>query len=156
MPPLGLRNSWGYNPVGWMVPDPVLAPGGWAEVRAAVAALAAAGIETVVDVVLNHTGEGDELGPTLSLRGLDNASYYRLARDPRFYENDTGCGHELALERPAGVRLAMDTLRTWARCGGVHGFRFDLATTLGRRAEGFDPCGATADRHRSGPGPARH
>jgi glycogen debranching enzyme GlgX/4-alpha-glucanotransferase len=135
---LGLRNYWGYNPVGWMAPDPTLAPGGWAEVRAAVAALAAAGIETIVDVVFNHSGEGDELGPTLSLRGLDNASYYRLADDRRFYANNTGTGHELATERPAVLRLVTDALRAWARRGGVHGFRFDLATTLGRRAGGFD------------------
>ena len=135
---LGLRNAWGYNPVGWMAPDPTLAPGGWVEVRGTVAALAAAGIETVVDVVFNHSGESDELGPTLSLRGLDNASYYRLADDPRYYRNATGCGHELALDRPAGVRLVMDALRAWARRGGVHGFRYDLATTLGRRADGFD------------------
>ncbi len=136
---LKLHNAWGYNPVGWMAPEPTLAPGGWAEVRAAVDALAATGIETIVDVVFNHSGEGDELGPTLSLRGLDNASYYRLAANPRFYENSTGCGHELALDRPAGLRLTMDALRAWARRGGVHGFRFDLATTMGRRADGFDP-----------------
>ena len=137
--PLGLRNYWGYNPVGWLAPDPSLAPGGWAEVRAAVDALAAVGIETVVDVVYNHSGEGDELGPTVSLRGLDNASYYRLADDRRYYANATGCGHELATEHPAVLRLVMDALRTWARRGGVHGFRFDLATTLARRAGGFDP-----------------
>ncbi len=136
---LGLSNAWGYNPVGWMVPDPRLAPGGWAEVRAAVAALAAAGIETIVDIVLNHSGEGDADGPTLSLRGLDNASYYRLRDDPAGYVDDTGCGNTLALNRPAVMRLAMDTLRCWVRRGGVHGFRFDLAVTLGRRAVGFDP-----------------
>ncbi len=136
---LGLRNYWGYNPVAWMAPDPMLAPGGWDEVRAAVDALAAAGIETIVDVVFNHSGEGDELGPTLSLRGLDNASYYRLADTKRFYANATGTGHELATERPVVARLAMDAMRAWARRGGVHGFRFDLATTLGRRAGGFDP-----------------
>jgi glycogen operon protein len=136
---LGLRNAWGYNSVGWLVPEPSLAPGGWDEVRAAVAALAAAGIETLVDMVFNHSGEGDELGPTVSLRGLDNASYYRLAANPRYYENATGTGHELALERPEAVRLVMDSLRAWARRGGVHGFRYDLATTLARRAEGFDP-----------------
>ncbi len=139
LPALGLRNYWGYNPVGWMAPEPTLAPGGWAEVRAAVAALAAAGIETIVDVVFNHSAESDELGPTVSLRGLDNASYYRLAENPRYYANSTGCGHELAAERPAVARLVMDSLRTWARRGGAHGFRFDLATTLGRRADGFDP-----------------
>ena len=136
---LGLPNYWGYNSVAFMVPDPRLAPGGWAEVRGAVAALAAAGIETVLDVVLNHTGEGNALGPTLSQRGLDNAMYYRLAGNPAEYVNDTGCGNTLALDRPHVVRWAMSMLRAWARWGGVHGFRFDLATTLGRRADGFDP-----------------
>jgi glycogen debranching enzyme GlgX/4-alpha-glucanotransferase len=136
---LGLTNYWGYNPIAWMAPDPRLAPGGWEEVRAAVAALAAAGIETILDVVLNHSGEGDELGPTLSLRGLDNATYYRLREDGRFYVDDTACGNTLALDRPPVLRLAMDALRAWTRRAGVHGFRFDLATTLGRRADGFDP-----------------
>jgi isoamylase len=138
--PLGLTNYWGYNPVAPIAPDPRLAPGGWAEIRSTVAALAHAGIETIVDVVLNHEGEGDQLGPTLSLRGLDNATYYRLRRDdPRFYVDDSGCGNTLALDRAPGVRLAIDALRGWAREGGVHGFRFDLATCLGRREDGFDP-----------------
>jgi glycogen debranching enzyme GlgX/4-alpha-glucanotransferase len=137
--PLGLTNYWGYNPVAFCAPDPRLAPGGWDEVRASVGTLEAAGIETILDVVLNHTGEGDELGPTVSLRGLDNASYYRLdAGNPRLYANDAGCGNTLALERPAPLRLAMDALRRFAELGGVHGFRFDLATTLARRATGFD------------------
>ncbi len=132
--PLGLSNYWGYNPVAFGAPDPRLAPGGWDEVAASVGTLAAAGIETILDVVLNHSGEGDELGPTVSLRGLDNASYYRLdPADPRFYANDAGCGNTLALERPPVLRLAMDSLRRFAIRGGVHGFRFDLATTLGRR-----------------------
>ncbi|MDR3510303.1 MAG: glycogen debranching protein GlgX [Caulobacteraceae bacterium] len=140
LPPLGLSNYWGYNPVSFMVPDPRLAPGGWAEVRAATDALAAAGIESVLDVVFNHSGEGDQLGPTLSLRGLDNATYYRLATDDMAdYIDDTGTGDTLALDRPAGVRLVMDSLRTWRRLGGMTGFRFDLATVLGRRADGFDP-----------------
>ncbi|WP_091737446.1 glycogen debranching protein GlgX [Phenylobacterium immobile] len=140
LPPLNLTNYWGYNPVAWMTPDPRLAPGGWAEVRAATDALAAAGIETLLDVVFNHSGESDELGPTLSLRGLDNAGYYRLqAGRPDRYVNDAGTGNVLALERPAGMRLAMDTLRTWATLGGIEGFRFDLATTLGRGPAGFDP-----------------
>ncbi len=134
---LGLQNYWGYNQVGFLAPDPRLAPGGWPEIRAAVAALAEAGIETILDVVLNHTGEGDVLGPTLSFRGLDNASYYRLQDGA--YVNDTGCGNTLALDRPPMLDLAMDSLRAWARFGGVHGFRFDLAATLGRRPEGFDP-----------------
>jgi glycogen operon protein len=138
--PLGLTNAWGYNPVSLMVPDPRLAPGGWAEVRAATDALAAAGIECVLDVVFNHTGEGDALGPTLSLRGLDNAGYYRLQTDdPSSYVDDAGTGNVLALDRPAGVRLAMDALRLWRRVGGMAGFRFDLATVLARRADGFDP-----------------
>ena len=123
-----------------MAPDPRLAPGGWAEVAASVAAIQAAGIEVVVDVVLNHTGEGDQFGPTVSLRGLDNASYYRLMPQDRLVPvNDAGCGNILALDRPPVVRLAMDALRAWATFGGVDGFRFDLATTLGRRADGFDP-----------------
>lgn len=135
-----LTNYWGYNPVTFMAPDPRLAPGGWAAVAASTAALRAAGIEVILDVVLNHTGEGDRYGPTLSLRGLDNASYYRLTpRDLSVPVNDTGCGNTLALDRPPMVRLAMDTLRTWATLGGMDGFRFDLATTLGRRADGFDP-----------------
>lgn len=138
--PLGLRNYWGYNPVTQMAPDPRLAPGGWAEIRAATDALAEAGIETILDVVLNHSGEGDELGPTLSQRGLDNAGAYHLRADnPALYANDTGCGNMLAMHRPAQVRLAMDALRAWSRRGGIRGFRFDLATTLARRADGFDP-----------------
>jgi len=138
--PLGLTNAWGYNPAALMAPEPKLAPGGWADIRAAVEALHAAGIEVIVDVVLNHTGEGDELGPTLSLRGLDNAGYYRLNPDnPARYIDDMGCGNCLALDRPAVVRLAMDALRTWVRRAGIDGFRFDLAPALGRRPEGFDP-----------------
>ena len=136
---LGLSNYWGYNPIALMAPDPRLAPGGWEEVREAVAALHRAGIEVIVDVVFNHTGEGDELGPTLSLRGLDNATYYRLRSDaPRHYVNDAGCGNILAMDRAPVLRLALDALRAWAEFGGVDGFRFDLATTLARRTEGFD------------------
>ena len=138
--PLGLTNYWGYNPVALCAPDPRLAPGGWAEVRAATDALGAAGIATVLDVVLNHTGEGDDLGPTVSLRGLDNAGYYRLRPDqPSRYVDDAGTGNTLALDRPPGLRLALDALRAWRRHGGVSGFRFDLATVLGRRDDGFDP-----------------
>jgi len=140
LPRLGLSNYWGYNGVALLAPDPRLAPGGWSEVRAAVAALQEAGIAVLLDVVLNHTGEGDELGPTLSLRGLDNASYYRLRPDdPSRYVNDTGCGHTLALDRPPVMRLAMEALRVWVGRAGIDGFRFDLAPVLGRRADGFDP-----------------
>ncbi len=133
----GLTNYWGYNSVAFLAPDPRLAPGGWQEVRETVAALADAGIETIIDIVLNHTGEGDMRGPTVSLRGLDNASYFRLADGALV--NDTGCGNTLALDRPHSLRLAMDCLRAWANFGGVHGFRFDLAPVLGRRKDGFDP-----------------
>jgi glycogen operon protein len=138
--PLGLANYWGYNPVGLMVPDPGLAPGGMAELAACVAALHEAGIEVLLDVVLNHTGEGDERGPTLSLRGLDNATYYRtLPGDGARYANDACCGNTLALERAPVLRLAMDALRHYALAAGVDGFRFDLATTLARHGHGFDP-----------------
>jgi glycogen operon protein len=140
LPPLGLTNAWGYNPVFLGAPDPRLAPGGWAEVRAATDALHAAGLEVILDVVLNHSGESDEFGPTLSLRGLDNAAYYRLIPgDGAHYINDMGCGNCIALDRPASIAMAVNALRRWMTQGGVDGFRFDLATAMGRRDWGFDP-----------------
>jgi glycogen debranching enzyme GlgX/4-alpha-glucanotransferase len=140
LPALGLSNYWGYNPIALNAPDPRLAPGGWPDVRRAVEALQAAGIAVILDVVLNHTGESDELGPTVSLRGLDNAGYYRLQPDnPRLYENQAGCGNVLALERPQALRLALESLRTAALRAGVDGFRYDLAPVLARTASGFDP-----------------
>lgn len=140
LPALGLSDYWGYNTMAFMAPDPRLAPGGIDDVRKAVAALHGAGIEVILDIVLNHTGESDELGATLSFRGLDNAGYYRLdPHDRALYVNDTGCGNTVALDRPAPLRLAMDAMRYWAIAAGVDGFRFDLATTLGRRMTGFDP-----------------
>ncbi|OJW22802.1 MAG: hypothetical protein BGO51_23645 [Rhodospirillales bacterium 69-11] len=140
LPQIGLHNYWGYNPVAFLAPDPRLAPGGWDEVRTAVTALQDAGFHVLLDVVLNHSGEGDELGPTLSLRGLDNTGAYRLRRDdPALYVNDAGTGNILALDRPPMVALAMAALRIWAERGGFDGFRLDLATTLGRREDGFDP-----------------
>jgi glycogen debranching enzyme GlgX len=138
LPALNLTNYWGYNPMAFLAPDPRLAPGGWKEVRAAVDALHAAGLSVILDAVLNHSGESDELGPTLSFRGLDNAGYYRLAADRSLYVDDAGCGNILAMDRPAPLRLGMDALRAWARYGGMDGFRLDLATTLGRRDSGFD------------------
>lgn len=138
LPPLGLKNYWGYNPVAFMAPDPRLAPGGWREVRCSVAALQAAGFDVLLDVVLNHSGESDELGPTLSLRGVDNSTFYRLAYNQAHYCNDAGCGNVLRFDHPAVVRLAMDSLRAWALLGGVDGFRFDLAVTLARLGDGFD------------------
>jgi glycogen operon protein len=140
LPPLGLSNYWGYNPIAFCAPDPRLAPGGWPEIRAATAALGEAGIEVILDVVFNHTGEGDALGPSLSLRGLDNRAYYWLdPADPGRYLDYAGTGNALRCDHPQTVRLVMDALRTWTRRGGVAGFRFDLATALGRRATGFDP-----------------
>ena len=139
LPPLTLSNYWGYNPIAFLAPDPRLAPGGWPEIRAATDALHAAGIGVILDVVLNHSGESDELGPTVSMRGLDNAGYYRLAADRSRYVNDAGCGNTLAMDRPAVLRLGMDALRAWALYGGMDGFRLDLATTAARRETGFDP-----------------
>lgn len=138
LPPLGLANYWGYNPVAFGAPDPRLAPGGFEEVALAIEALHGAGIRVVLDVVLNHTGESDEFGPTVSLRGLDNATYYRHAKDnPARLINDAGTGNTLALEHAPVLRLGMDMLRRWAGLG-LDGFRFDLAATLGRRPDGFD------------------
>ena len=94
----------------------------------------------ILDVVYNHTGEGNELGPTLSVRGLDNASYYRLAPDNRRHcINDTGTGNTLNLSHPRVLQMATDSLRFWATSFHVDGFRFDLGVTLGRQADGFDP-----------------
>jgi len=136
---VGLTNYWGYNPVALMAPDPRLAPGGWDEIRETVAALHSAGIEVILDVVLNHTGEGDALGPTVSFRGLDNAAYYRLTPDnKRLYIDDAGCGNVLALHRPHVVTMAIDALCNWATYADIDGFRFDLATTLARRDHSFD------------------
>lgn len=135
-----LSNYWGYNPILFGAPDPRLAPGGFDEIASAVDALHRENIEVLIDVVLNHSGEGDEHGPILSLRGLDNPSFYRLSSEnPAKFVNDAGCGNILRLDHPATLRLAMESLRAWALYGGVDGFRFDLATTLGRRDTGFDP-----------------
>ena len=133
LPPLGLSNIWGYNPVTFMAADPRLAPGGLAEVARAVRAFHDAGIRVILDVVLNHTGESDAQGATLSLRGLDNALYYAHV-DGRL-ANDTGCGNTLALFRAPVARLAADSLRHWAMSTGVDGFRLDLAVALGRGAD---------------------
>ena len=140
MPPLGLSDAWGYNSVVFGSPDPRLAPGGWADVRAATDALHAAGMEAILDVVFNHNGESDQLGPTLSFRGLDNQAWFRLdPNNPELYVNDTGTGNCLALDRPLVIEMAIGALKRWMIYGGFDGFRFDLATTLGRRDTGFDP-----------------
>ncbi|HEY1721177.1 MAG TPA: glycogen debranching protein GlgX [Magnetospirillaceae bacterium] len=139
LPALGLTNYWGYNAIPFMAPDPRLAPGGWDEVAKTVEALHSAGIEVLLDVVINHSGESDEFGATVCYRGLDNASYYRLIpNDPARYINDMGCGNCLALDRPPLVRLSVDALRAWAERTGIDGLRFDLATALGRRDWGYE------------------
>ena len=159
LPPLGLTNAWGYNPVAFMAPDPRLAPGGLDEIRNAVAALHGAGIGVILDAVYNHTGESDALGPTLSLRGLDNALYYRhAAENPGRLVNDAGTGNILAADRPEVVRLILDAMRHWATATGIDGFRLDLAAVLGRTDEGFrrDAPLFRRDRRRSRPEPPDH
>ena len=130
LPPLRLANGWGYNPVVPMALDPRLAPGGVAELRATVAALRAAGIGTILDLVFNHTGESDLAGATLSLRGLDDAAYAR-APDGTLI-NDTGTGNTLDFAQPAVRDLVLASLRHFVGQAGVDGFRFDLATVMGR------------------------
>ena len=136
LPPLGLSNAWGYNPVVPMALDPRLAPGGVAELRGVVAALRREGIGTILDLVFNHTGESDAQGPTLSLRGLDDAVYAR-APDGTLI-NDAGTGNTLDFARPAVRDLTLATLRHFVTQAGVDGFRFDLAPVMAR-GPGFDP-----------------
>ncbi|HBO13286.1 MAG TPA: glycogen debranching enzyme GlgX [Halieaceae bacterium] len=137
----GLSNYWGYNPVSFFAAHPAYLGGaGPGAFLAMVERLHEAGLEVILDVVYNHTAEGGDSGPTLSLRGIDNASYYRLEHgDPASYVNDTGCGNTLASDHPAVRRLVLDSLRYWAGEMGVDGFRFDLAPVLARGAHGVDP-----------------
>jgi glycogen operon protein len=153
----GLRNYWGYNTLAFFVPEPTyLSDGSPNEMRVAVRRLHAAGIEVILDVVYNHTGEGEETGPTLSLRGLDNASYYRLeAGDPRRTVNDTGTGNTLNLSHPRVLQMVLDSLRYWVTSFHVDGFRFDLCATLGRESHGFDPHSGFFDALRQDPVLAR-
>ncbi|RYD92451.1 MAG: glycogen debranching enzyme GlgX, partial [Sphingomonadales bacterium] len=138
--PLSLTNSWGYNPVGFMALDPRLAPGGLAELRQAVEALHDEGIAVLLDVVFNHSGESDAVGPTLSLRGIDNHAYFSTVRDePGTLANDSGCGNTLNCDHPATRRLVFDALRHFVTYAGIDGFRFDLAPILGRARDGFEP-----------------
>lgn len=136
----GLTNFWGYNTLGFFAPAPrYLTPNGAIhEFKLMVRRLHEAGIEVIMDVVYNHTAEGNELGPTLSFRGIDNASYYILADDPRHYYDTTGCGNSLDLRHGRVLQMVMDSLRYWVEECHVDGFRFDLATTLGREREAFD------------------
>ena len=124
----GLRNYWGYNTLSFFAPEPSYLQHGPNELRQAIRRLHAAGLEVILDVVYNHTCEGNELGPTLSWRGLDNASYYRLVPgEERHYINDTGCGNTVNLSHPRVLQMVTDSLRHWVRSYGVDGFRFDLA-----------------------------
>ncbi len=145
---MGLHNYWGYNSIAFFCLDPALSShrdgvGMRDEFRTMVRALHGAGIEVLLDVVYNHTAEGDGTGPTVSFRGLDNATYYRLERDaPSRFENQSGCGNTLDIRRPHVLRLVMDSLRYWVTDMHVDGFRFDLATILGRGDNGFERHGA--------------
>ncbi len=148
----GLRNYWGYQTIGFFAPEPrYLTKGQVWEFQSMVRRLHAAGIEVILDVVYNHTGEGDEFGPTLCFRGFDNASYYRLMHGGRHYVNDTGTGNTLNLTHPMVLRMVMDSLRYWVEIMHVDGFRFDLATVLGREAHGFDANGGFFDAIRQDP-----
>lgn len=142
-----LTNYWGYNSLQFFSLHPAyMGPGDRSEFKAMVNAVHEHGMEIVLDVVYNHTAEGNHLGPTLNFRGIDNASYYTLAgHDQRFYANDTGCGNTLNVKHPRVLQMVMDSLRYWAGEMGVDGFRFDLATVLGRETEGFDTHGGFFD-----------
>ncbi|MFF9143783.1 glycogen debranching protein GlgX [Streptomyces sp. NPDC055051] len=139
----GLSNYWGYNTIGFFAPHNAYASWGdrgqqVLEFKSAVRALHQAGIEVILDVVYNHTAEGNHLGPTLSFRGLDNPSYYRLADDPRYYMDTTGTGNSLLMRSPHVLQLIMDSLRYWVTEMHVDGFRFDLAATLARQFHEVD------------------
>ncbi len=139
-----LVNYWGYNTLSFFAPEQRYAPDNPLDAfRTTVARLHDAGIEVMLDVVYNHTAEGNHLGPTLSFRGIDNASYYWLTKDnPRFYENFTGTGNALNLTHPRVLQMVMDSLRYWVEQCHVDGFRFDLAPTLAREPDGFKRAGA--------------
>ena len=150
----GLTNYWGYNTIGYFAPHQGYSaavragkPGGQVdEFKAMVDALHAAGLEVLLDVVFNHTAEAGQLGPTLCYRGLDNRGYYRLDDDdPRLYYDTTGCGNSLNAGDPVTLQLIMDSLRYWLTQMHVDGFRFDLATTLGRQDGGFQQVSAFFD-----------
>jgi glycogen operon protein len=146
----GLSNYWGYNTLSFFAPEVAydaksnpLSP--VHEFKMMVRAMHAAGIEVILDVVYNHTAEGNQMGPTLSWRGIDNASYYRLAPDPRYYMDFTGCGNTLNMQHPKVLQLIMDSLRYWVTEMRVDGFRFDLASTLARELFEVNKLGAFFD-----------
>jgi glycogen operon protein len=140
---LGLHNYWGYNTVGFFAPDPRYSSqagqAGLAEFKGMVKALHAAGLEVILDVVYNHTAEGNHLGPTVCFKGIDNGAYYRLAPDPRYYTDYTGTGNMVDASNPPTLRLVMDSLRYWVQEMHIDGFRFDLAPAISRNGAGeFD------------------
>jgi isoamylase len=138
----GLTNYWGYNSIGFFAPDPRYASEPeqcLREFKEMVARFHDAGLEVILDVVYNHTAEGNERGPTLSFKGIDNATYYRLLpQQKRYYINDTGTGNTLNLSHPSVIQMVSDSLRYWVNELHVDGFRFDLGTILAREPEGFD------------------
>jgi isoamylase len=149
-----LTNYWGYNTVGFFSPSRRYASSpdfSFSEFKEMVARLHDAGIEVILDVVYNHTAEGNEKGPTLSFRGICNSSYYRLADSQRHYINDTGTGNTLNLSHPRVLQMVTDSLRYWVQEMHVDGFRFDLATILAREPYGFDEGGGFLDACRQDP-----
>ena len=161
LPDRGLTNYWGYNTIGYFAPHAGYSaavraghPGGQvAEFKAMVDALHAAGLEVLLDVVFNHTAEGDHTGPTLCHRGLDNEAYYRLQPDdPRRYVDTTGCGNSIDAADPLALQMVMDSLRYWLTEMRVDGFRFDLAPTLARQYGSFDRVSAFLDLVSQDPG----
>jgi len=149
----GLRNYWGYNPINYFAADPRYfgaSPHG--DFKTMIGRLHEAGIEVILDVVYNHTAEGNHLGPTLSYKGIDNASYYRLVPgSERWYENYSGCGNTLQLSHPRVLQMVMDSLRYWVEEMHVDGFRFDLAASLAREKSGFDGGSGFLDAVRQDP-----
>ncbi len=149
----GLHNYWGYNSIGFLAPDSrYSASGQISEFKTMVKTLHKAGIEVILDVVYNHTAEGNQLGPTLSFRGLDNASYYRLQDDDkRYYKDYTGCGNTLDMQHSCVLQLIMDSLRYWVLEMHVDGFRFDLASALARELHEVNQLGTFFDTIRQDP-----
>ena len=149
----GLRNYWGYNTIGFFAPEPrYFGPEGFIGFRKMVQKFHDNGIKVLMDVVYNHTAEGDHRGPTYSFRGLDNASYYRLMQgQPRYYVNDAGTGNTVNITNLPVLRMVLDSLRFWVTQMGIDGFRFDLASVLGRESYGFDPNGGFFDAIRQDP-----
>lgn len=147
----GLRNYWGYDSIGYFTPYAGYSASGSfgeqvREFKQMVKALHASGIEVILDVVYNHTGEGNHMGPSLSFRGIDNATYYRLVEDnPRYYMDYSGCGNSLNVCNPQVLKLIMDSLRYWVLEMHVDGFRFDLATVLARETDRVDTFAAFFD-----------